>query len=274
MKLSIKVMQAQLTRDTDVFTDMDPYVIVKVGSQSRRTRTIDNGGKKPVWNENFVFQISEYDNTFSLTVMDKDTFTADDLVGSATINLLQIKQRGGTLRDWLFLDYRGTSAGKIEVEVQIMPDLPWQQLNQMGNFMQGIGGISRGLMPIPGVTPVPPQAGIFGGGSYTPPPPTFIPQAQPQHFQTPGFGPAFGQPAPPQNVNYPPAPMGNSAPPFAPGPGPMPVNQNPQVMNQQMAQALVSAGLVSPFLLGLMNQNAQFNQPPPPPPGNGLPPGW
>jgi C2 domain len=269
MRLSIKILQAHLTHDTDFFTNMDPYVIVRVGSQNKRTRILDNAGKCPVWNEEFIFQISEYDNTFSVTVMDKDTFTADDMVGSATINLLQVKQRGGTMREWLYLDYRGRNAGRIEVDVQVIPEAS-TQINYMGSFMQGISGVSRGFMPIPGLTPVPIQPGAFGA--------SFGPQSAPYTQPSPliNLQPPVYSPSPPaQNFNYP-------QPPSASGIGPVnqisaPTHQNPnqQIGNQQMSHALVSAGLVSPFLLAMM----QNNQVPPnqnqyPPAGRQLPPGW
>ena len=254
---------------------MDPYVIVKVGNQTRRTRTLDSAGKSPVWNEHFMFQISEYDNTFTLTVMDKDTFTADDMVGTVSINLLQLKQRGGIIKDWLFLDYRGRNAGKIEVDVQIIPEnMP--HLNYMGAFMQGIAGVSRGMMPIPGVTPVPQTPGMFGGGfnpaqpGYMAPNPGF--QPSPPVYSPQSMDANLNYPIPPPSQNYPPAPSQSMPPqqlqPFGS------LNPAGQAMNQQMAQALASAGLVSPFLLAMMQPNNSPGTMPNQPGSGALPPGW
>ena len=48
---------AVLQRDTEFFTKMDPYVIIKCGNVTKKTYVHEGGGKKPIWNEvivNFV----------------------------------------------------------------------------------------------------------------------------------------------------------------------------------------------------------------------------
>lgn len=37
--LKITCINAQLTRDTETFTNMDPYVVVQCGTEKRKTRT-------------------------------------------------------------------------------------------------------------------------------------------------------------------------------------------------------------------------------------------
>lgn len=50
-KLILIVKQATLTRDTELFAKMDPYVMIRCGPYNKRTRIHENGGKKPSWNE-------------------------------------------------------------------------------------------------------------------------------------------------------------------------------------------------------------------------------
>jgi Ca2+-dependent lipid-binding protein len=56
--LQMKIKNAELRKDTDTFTKMDPYVItnfnrISDAMKSYRTNTVNGGGKTPVWNEMF-----------------------------------------------------------------------------------------------------------------------------------------------------------------------------------------------------------------------------
>ena len=47
--LIISPTKAELKRDTDFFTKMDPYVVVTLGHAKKKTEVHNHGGKKPVW---------------------------------------------------------------------------------------------------------------------------------------------------------------------------------------------------------------------------------
>ena len=49
--LTITVNEAILTKDSDVLTKMDPYVIIFCGGHDERTTTKNEAGKHPKWNE-------------------------------------------------------------------------------------------------------------------------------------------------------------------------------------------------------------------------------
>lgn len=49
-----------------------------LGKDQKRTKTKNEAGKRPVWNETFTFNGS--DNVLKVKVMDEDTVT-DDVVG-------------------------------------------------------------------------------------------------------------------------------------------------------------------------------------------------
>ena len=53
--INIRILQAKLIRDTDVFSKMDPYVILYIGEYVIKTSTKKEAGKYPVWNELFTF---------------------------------------------------------------------------------------------------------------------------------------------------------------------------------------------------------------------------
>ncbi|XP_043690964.1 probable ADP-ribosylation factor GTPase-activating protein AGD11 [Telopea speciosissima] len=69
----------------DVMTS-DPYVILTLGQQTMKTRVIKNN-LNPVWNERLMLSIPEPIPPLKLLVYDKDTFTPDDRMGEAEIDI-------------------------------------------------------------------------------------------------------------------------------------------------------------------------------------------
>ncbi|KAL0413545.1 UNVERIFIED_CONTAM: putative ADP-ribosylation factor GTPase-activating protein AGD11 [Sesamum radiatum] len=69
----------------DVVTS-DPYVILSLGNQSMKTRVIKNN-LNPVWNESLMLSIPENIPPLKLLVYDKDTFSTDDFMGDAEIDI-------------------------------------------------------------------------------------------------------------------------------------------------------------------------------------------
>ncbi|KAJ4720305.1 ADP-ribosylation factor GTPase-activating protein AGD12 [Melia azedarach] len=69
----------------DVMTS-DPYVILALGHQSVKTRVIKNN-LNPVWNESLMLSIPENIPPLKVIVYDKDTFSTDDFMGDAEIDI-------------------------------------------------------------------------------------------------------------------------------------------------------------------------------------------
>jgi hypothetical protein len=65
----------------------DPYVVLKLGNQVVKTRVIKSN-LNPVWDEELTLNISTTTpRTIKVEVFDKDTFSADDEMGDAEIDL-------------------------------------------------------------------------------------------------------------------------------------------------------------------------------------------
>ncbi|XVF82176.1 hypothetical protein PTKIN_Ptkin16aG0024200 [Pterospermum kingtungense] len=69
----------------DILTS-DPYVILVLGQQSVKTRVIKNN-LNPVWNESLMLSIPENIPPLQVLVYDKDTFSTDDFMGDAEIDI-------------------------------------------------------------------------------------------------------------------------------------------------------------------------------------------
>ncbi|KAF3437179.1 hypothetical protein FNV43_RR19932 [Rhamnella rubrinervis] len=64
----------------------DPYVVVKMGKQKLKTRVIKKD-VNPEWNEDLTLSVLDPSLPVKLTVYDHDTFSLDDKMGDAEIDI-------------------------------------------------------------------------------------------------------------------------------------------------------------------------------------------
>ncbi len=76
----IKVLVANLSRDTEVFGNMDPFVTIEYQGMEFKTKTIGNGGKRPQWNETFEIDVFSLSDDIKISIIDENLFK-NDLVG-------------------------------------------------------------------------------------------------------------------------------------------------------------------------------------------------
>ena len=77
--LRFNVVEAKLTRDTEVFGKMDPFVELVTPLQKVRTRTIDGAGKTPKWNTVFDITVKDPEHQITISVFDEDSTTNDEV---------------------------------------------------------------------------------------------------------------------------------------------------------------------------------------------------
>ena len=119
-KLIVSPLQAQLTRDTETFGKMDPYVVVVFGSQSQKSSVCSNGGKTPSWKDTFTFQRTK-EELIVFQVWDHDTISKNDMAGEGVLAFSRVAS--GKFSDWVELSYKGKPAGKILINAQFMEDV-------------------------------------------------------------------------------------------------------------------------------------------------------
>ena len=73
----MKIIEADLERNLDSFGNQDPFAIFELDGQKFQTKTIDGGGKKPVWNEETTFKVANTASQMSVTIYDEDNFSND-----------------------------------------------------------------------------------------------------------------------------------------------------------------------------------------------------
>uniref|UniRef100_A0A2P2QWR3 Elicitor-responsive protein 1-like n=1 Tax=Rhizophora mucronata TaxID=61149 RepID=A0A2P2QWR3_RHIMU len=92
--LEVQLVNAKGLGETDFLGNMDPYVMVQYRSQERKSSVARGQGGNPTWNERLALRVEYpgqgHDYKLLLKIMDKDTFSADDFAGQATIHVEDI----------------------------------------------------------------------------------------------------------------------------------------------------------------------------------------
>ena len=119
-RLSIRILEGRLTRDTDTIGKMDPYVVINTRMQRVRTKTCQEAGKNPVWtNEVFDVDVKYIGDDLHLQVFDEDPCSSD-LVGESTIKLSSLAINGG-MDEWFEIQFKGKRSGAVHLRAEWFP---------------------------------------------------------------------------------------------------------------------------------------------------------
>ncbi|OMP06037.1 C2 calcium-dependent membrane targeting [Corchorus capsularis] len=83
--LKVKVVQGTNLAIRDMMTS-DPYVVLTLGQQTVQT-TVIKSNLNPIWNEELMLSVPQNFGAVKLQVFDYDTFSADDIMGEAEIDI-------------------------------------------------------------------------------------------------------------------------------------------------------------------------------------------
>jgi len=120
--MKLTVIEARLTRDTEFFGKMDPYVTIQHREDVIQTSVKKSAGKEPKWDQEFTLNVKYIGDDIRVQVLDKDPLKSD-LIGEALIKLSALCMADG-YKEWFTLTFEGKSAGKIHLGSVWKPDLP------------------------------------------------------------------------------------------------------------------------------------------------------
>ncbi|KAL5977383.1 ADP-ribosylation factor GTPase-activating protein [Asimina triloba] len=83
--LKVKVIKGTNLAVRDLRSS-DPYVVLAIGQQRAQTKVI-NSNLNPIWNEELMLSVPQNYGALKLEVFDHDTFSADDIMGEAEIDI-------------------------------------------------------------------------------------------------------------------------------------------------------------------------------------------
>jgi Ca2+-dependent lipid-binding protein len=117
--LTLRVKEGKLSRDTEVFGQMSPYVTISFKGKKFKTKVHDNGGKKPAWTDEFVLEVTDHTEEMVLRVWDQD-MTTSDAVGFTKIKMSSMMINCG-VEDWFTIMYDNKPAGEIMLSTTFEP---------------------------------------------------------------------------------------------------------------------------------------------------------
>ncbi|KAI3847527.1 hypothetical protein MKW98_011044 [Papaver atlanticum] len=92
--LDVVLISAKGLENTDYLCNMDPYAVLTLRTQEKKSSVAAGKGSDPEWNESFVFTVSEGASELVIKLLDSDAGTEDDVVGEATIPLEPVFEGG------------------------------------------------------------------------------------------------------------------------------------------------------------------------------------
>jgi len=110
-----KPVEANLTHNTDFIGKMNPYCTFTVGDNKVKGQICKKGGKSPHWTDAVTISTLNNQSEILVELMDKDTITRDDPIGSFIVDLQEV-QATGIVRKWYPLSYKNEPAGDIFME--------------------------------------------------------------------------------------------------------------------------------------------------------------
>jgi toll-interacting protein len=121
-RLLISVMQAKLVKNYGM-TRMDPYVRIHIGHNIYETPTDVNGAKNPRWNKTIQCFLPIGIHQIYLEVYDECSFSVDELIGHAYIQIPEEIFKGETIEEWYNLNGKHGEGkeGQILLVFSFMP---------------------------------------------------------------------------------------------------------------------------------------------------------
>ena len=112
--LRLHVIEAKLTRDTEWFSKMDPWVQIHTRQQKVRTKTLQGAGKTPKWDQVFDIDVKYIGDDMQVHVYDED-LTCSETIGSTVIKISALCVNGG-IDDWFPIHWKGKQSGSLRLK--------------------------------------------------------------------------------------------------------------------------------------------------------------
>jgi Ca2+-binding EF-hand superfamily protein len=117
-QLTLKCIRAlDLKAGQGMFGKADPYCTIRIGIQEFSTKPVVGGGKNPIWNEQFTFDIAN-EKSLDVEVLDKETVGNDKFMGRCQVSIMEWIAQGKFEGDLELLDKAGKSVGKVTISAK------------------------------------------------------------------------------------------------------------------------------------------------------------
>eukprot|EP00250_Pteridium_aquilinum_P015054 c22349_g1_i1 orf=271-1032(+) len=122
--LDLHLLKGHGLLSADVLDKSDPYALVTCHKQTLKSRVIEDGGADPQWDQTLVFSIDSEVTEVLIKLFDRDTFTADDPLGTAIVPLHKAFAEGYVPPTaYKVLGKQGQPQGEVTVGLKYTPKL-------------------------------------------------------------------------------------------------------------------------------------------------------
>eukprot|EP01039_Chlorochromonas_danica_P001951 gene1951-2129_t len=123
-KLVVKCLRGvELKAGQGMFGKADPFARLRVGTQEFNTKPNPGGGKNPIWNEEFAFDISN-EKEIEIEVLDKEQVGNDKFMGRCKVSIIEWIANGRFEGDLDLQDKANKPVGSISISVRFERPTP------------------------------------------------------------------------------------------------------------------------------------------------------
>jgi len=149
-KLVIKCLRGvDLKAGQGMFGKADPFARLRIGTQEFSTKPNPGGGKNPIWNEEFSFDISN-EKELELEVLDKETVGNDKFMGRCRVSIIEWIANGRFEGDLDLQDKMNKPVGRVSIAVRFDRPTPGQQQQTANDFASPPGSAAMVVAGKPG----------------------------------------------------------------------------------------------------------------------------
>lgn len=114
-KLFVKCLRGlDLKAGQGMFGKADPYVKIRLGTQEFSTKPNAGGGKNPIWNEEFIFDIGN-EKEIEFEILDKETVGNDKFMARIKVSIVEWIANGRFEGELEVVDKTNKPVGKISI---------------------------------------------------------------------------------------------------------------------------------------------------------------
>jgi Ca2+-dependent lipid-binding protein len=135
--LNVEVISASGLKDTEFIGKSDPYAIISVGKETRRTKPAKDQAEAPVWNETFSLPVCETDTEVLVRVLNDDTLGRDEEMGRVVIPLSMIHGRSHSASTFP-MELKGKPHGEMKLSLSFEGEGHYEERHGLTEKVEGM----------------------------------------------------------------------------------------------------------------------------------------
>jgi len=103
----------------DLFSKMDPYCLITLGTQQWKSEISKNGGKTPVWNDEVTFVNQPGVDLLRISLFDDKLIGSDKLIAEGVIPMEKLLSFSSPFEEKIPVTYKAKPVGWVQVRITL-----------------------------------------------------------------------------------------------------------------------------------------------------------